>query len=26
VYLRELEAGAKPRLWKLVRARNLGDL
>jgi probable phosphoglycerate mutase len=26
VYLIELEAGAKPRLWKLVRARNLGDL
>jgi broad specificity phosphatase PhoE len=26
VYLAELDPGAKPRLWKLVRDRNLGDL
>ena len=26
VYLIEFDPGAKPRLWKLVRARNLGDL
>jgi broad specificity phosphatase PhoE len=26
VYLVELDPGAKPRLWKLVRERNLGDL
>jgi broad specificity phosphatase PhoE len=26
VYLVELDPGAKPRLWKLVRQQNLGDL
>jgi len=26
VYLVELDPGAKPRLWKLVREKNLGDL
>jgi broad specificity phosphatase PhoE len=26
VYLVEIDPGAKPRLWKLVRGRNLGDL
>ena len=26
VYLVEIDPGAKPRLWKLVRERNLGDL
>src|SRR5262245_63210855 len=26
VYLVELDPGAKPRLWKLVRQKNLGDL
>lgn len=26
VYLVEIDPGAAPRLWKLVRARNLGDL
>lgn len=26
VYLVEINPGAKPRLWKLVRERNLGDL
>jgi broad specificity phosphatase PhoE len=26
VYLVEIDPGAKPRLWKLVRDRNLGDL
>jgi len=26
VYLIELDPGAKPRLWKLVREKNLGDL
>jgi broad specificity phosphatase PhoE len=26
VYLVELDRGAKPRLWKLVREKNLGDL
>ena len=26
VYLVELDPGAKPRLWKLIRERNLGDL
>jgi broad specificity phosphatase PhoE len=26
VYLVEFDPGAKPRLWKLVRDRNLGDL
>jgi len=26
VYLVELDPGAKPRLWKLVRGKNLGDL
>jgi broad specificity phosphatase PhoE len=26
VYLVEFDPGAKPRLWKLVRERNLGDL
>ena len=26
VYLIEFDPGAKPRLWKLVRDRNLGDL
>jgi broad specificity phosphatase PhoE len=26
VYLVEIDPGAKPRLWKLVRSRNLGDL
>ena len=26
VYLVELDRGAPPRLWKLVRDRNLGDL
>jgi broad specificity phosphatase PhoE len=26
VYLVELDQGAKPRLWKLVREKNLGDL
>jgi broad specificity phosphatase PhoE len=26
VYLVELDPGAKPRLWKLIREKNLGDL
>lgn len=26
VYLVELDRGAKPRLWKLIREKNLGDL
>jgi broad specificity phosphatase PhoE len=26
VYLVEIDPGAKPRLWKLVRQKNLGDL
>lgn len=26
VYLVELDPGAKPRLWKLIREQNLGDL
>jgi 2,3-bisphosphoglycerate-dependent phosphoglycerate mutase len=26
VYLVELDPGAKPRLWKLIRPKNLGDL
>ena len=26
VYLVEIDPGAKPRLWKLVREKNLGDL
>jgi broad specificity phosphatase PhoE len=26
VYLVELDPGAKPRLWKLIRQKNLGDL
>lgn len=26
VYLVELDPGAKPRLWKLIRNKNLGDL
>jgi broad specificity phosphatase PhoE len=26
VYLVELDAGSKPRLWKLIREKNLGDL
>jgi len=26
VYLVEMDPGARPRLWKLVRERNLGDL
>jgi broad specificity phosphatase PhoE len=26
IYLVELDPGAKPRLWKLVREKNLGDL
>jgi hypothetical protein len=26
VYLVEIDPGAKPRLWKLIRDRNLGDL
>ena len=26
VYLVEIEPGAKPRLWKLIRQNNLGDL
>ena len=26
VYLVELDPGAKPRLWKLIRTKNLGDL
>ena len=26
VYLVEIDAGAKPRLWKLIREKNLGDL
>ena len=26
VYLVELDSGAKPRLWKLIREKNLGDL
>jgi broad specificity phosphatase PhoE len=26
VYLVDIDPGAKPRLWKLVRERNLGDL
>ena len=26
VYLVEIDPGAKPRLWKLIRTKNLGDL
>jgi hypothetical protein len=26
VYLVEFDPGAKPRLWKLIRTQNLGDL
>ena len=26
VYLVELDPGAPPRLWKLIREKNLGDL
>ena len=26
VYLVEIDPGAKPLLWKLVREKNLGDL
>jgi hypothetical protein len=26
VYLVEIEPGSTPRLWKLIRERNLGDL
>ena len=26
VYLVELDSGATPRLWKLIRGKNLGDL
>ena len=26
VYLVEIDSGAKPRLWKLIRGQNLGDL
>jgi len=26
VYLVELDSGARPRLWKLIREKNLGDL
>ena len=26
VYLVEIDSGAKPRLWKLIRQKNLGDL
>ena len=26
VYLIELDPGARPRLWKLIRGNNLGDL
>ena len=26
VYLVEVDPGVKPRLWKLIREKNLGDL